>query len=325
MENIIEIKNLQEMKAKSPVSGVILIKDYTIQQTKNGAEYISGTIQNGTTFPFKVWGNTDAFNFLKENASQNTPRYVVGEIDDYKGSLSVVLERVHEIANPENYSLDTFLPTKYEAEKYINALKQKFTESTSEKCQELANKTLFNNEALMEHFKVEFAAKSFHDNCKSGLLAHTYKVVYNIALIIKIYPNICARSTEEETNDYKDLLFLGAMLHDIGKTEEMNFGVYGEKSIVNHSYLGVEMIAPYKERICELYGEYWYYELISIMLQHHNKFGEPAKTVAAYVINMADEYDARLTLINQTIEELPKENLGNHDVRIKIEDQYLNI
>ena len=47
----------------------------------------------------------------------------------------------------------------------------------------------------------------------------------------------------------------------------------------------------------------WYYNLISILLQHHDEWGEPCKTVYAKLVNLVDDLDAKLTSISEAMEE----------------------
>ena len=56
----------------------------------------------------------------------------------------------------------------------------------------------------MTRFKVEFAAMSHHDNCKGGLLAHTYKVLLLMKFVCRQYE----AATTKRGTDYTDLLYI---------------------------------------------------------------------------------------------------------------------
>jgi 3'-5' exoribonuclease len=310
-------EQLQKLTAGQQISGIILVKSYNIQLTKGGKEYIAGSLQSGVDVPFKAWGNSSAFPKFKGEAYENVPSYIVGSVDGFGGTNTIIIDSVQAV---DGYTPDQFFPIKYDIEAYWGALKNQIAKRVSEKGQAICNSILFNNEELSLRFKQEFAAMSHHDNCKGGLLAHTYKVINNIATIINLYPNIVVRNGAID-KDYVDLLYIGTLLHDIGKTVEMNFGVYQPKSIVTHNYLGIEFIAPYKEEIVKSYSEEWYYNLISILLQHHGEYEAPCRTVAAFVVHKADEFDATLTLLSQTMESVNNE-AGS---RVKVEDRYLTI
>ena len=305
---------LQNLKARENVSGVILVQDYNIGKTKNGNEYIMGTLLAGITIPFKAWGNSTAFSKLKKEDYKGIVTCISGNVDDYGGSLSIILDNVTAV---EGYTPDQFFPIKYNMEAYWNGLKVQFESLVSDKAMDICNLILFENEEVSARFKVEFAAMTYHDNCKSGLLAHTYKVLSNLAWIIKQYPDITNR--EGSAEDYRDLLYTGALLHDIGKIIEMQFGTYTEYSYVTHRFFGAEMLIPFKSKIIELYNEDWYYQLMSIILQHHGEFGEPCKTIAAYLVNKADELDAQMTLLATMLSDKNNES----GMRIKVDGNYL--
>lgn len=316
MELILKEK-LQNLKEGQSISGIILVKNYSIQLTKNGKEYVTGNLQSGVDISFKAWSSSSAFTKLKNEAYENVPSYIVGSVDGYGGTNSIIIDSIQAV---DGYTPDQFFPVKYDIDAYWTALQNQIAKRCSEKGKLIANKILFENEELSERFRKEFAAMSHHDNCKGGLLAHTYKVINNIANICTIYQNILVRDGDIN-QDFVDLLYIGALLHDVGKTVEMEFGVYQPKSIVTHSYLGMEFIAPYKSIIIETYSEDWYYNLVSIILQHHGDFGEPCRTVASFIVHKADEFDAHLTLLAQVMEGVNNKS-GS---RIRFDGKYLTI
>lgn len=293
---ILDLKNLT---AGQVITGIALMRTYKVQPTKNGGEFISGVVASGVDMPFKAWSNSPAFKILTSTDLSGLAVRVQGKVDDYGGSLSILAESVVEV---EGFTADQFLPQKYDAEGYLSAVKQLLERHITEKGQLLCKMVLFDNQELVDRFKIEFAASSHHDNCKSGLLAHTYKVLYHLSNAINCYRPMLVRDGGS-SDDWNDLLFIGALLHDIGKTVEMKYGVYQPEAIVTHRYLGIEFIAKYKEQIVAQYDEIWYYNLVSIILQHHGEYGDPCKTVASLIIHKVDMFESEMTLLQQTIEQ----------------------
>lgn len=314
---VITKEQLQSLSAGQRISGILLIRNYDIQLAKNGKEYVVGSLQSGIDVPFKAWGNSSAFTKFKTEAYENVPSYITGNVDGYGGINSIIIESVQAV---DGYTPDQFYPIKYDIEAFWTALKGQIAKRVSSKGQEICNCILFNNEELCVRFKNEFAAKSHHDNCKGGLLAHTYKVLNNIANIVTMYQNLTVRDGEVN-QDFIDLLYIGSLLHDIGKTVEYEFGVYQPKSIVTHNYLGIEFISPYKEAIIEAYDEMWYYNLVSILLQHHGDYEAPCRTVAAFIVHKADEFDAIMTVLGQYMEHVNNKS----GEKIKMDNSYLTI
>lgn len=305
----LEAKELLEVSSGTQVEGVCLIKDYSVCPTKTGSEFIKGTLTSGeATLSFKAWNNSNAFNKLKAENYTLVPTFIVGKGDFYNGVTSVILQDVDAV---EGFSSSDFLPSLYDIDAYWNGLKDMVYKVLTEKGKTVANAILFENQGVADRFRVEFAAKSHHDNCKGGLLVHTYKVVmYTISFVNTYFKGY--------SSDFKDLLIIGALVHDIGKIDEMNFGVYTDSSIITHRILGLKYVEANAELIKNQYSEHWLQELEAIIVQHHDEFGDEARTVGAYVIHQADLLDSRLTLIQQSVAHAV-------DDRIKIDDKYLEI
>lgn len=288
------------------VSGIILLKDVVRATTKNGKPFFHGSVCSGTDVSFKAWDNSEAFKMLEREDLAGKVVYISGNWSEYMGVVSIILDTV--MTNAELVAIDpmNFIESKYNIDAYWSGLQNIMKSTLTEKGMLLANKVLFENEEVANAFKVEFAAKSHHDNCKAGLLAHTYKVCYLMQVTLNLYKDIVD----------KDLVMIGVLLHDIGKIKEMHMGVYQPCSKVTHRFLGIEMLD--KDLIVENYGEDWYYELVSIMLQHHGEWGDPCKTVSARLVNLVDEFEAKAMLIKQAVD--ISDNCGT----INIDGQYLS-
>lgn len=295
------------------INGVVLMRDYKTNLAKNGTEYIVGSVQSGIQVQFKVWRQSAAFDILKAKDLQNVPVYIRSSVDLYNGVCSLVIDSVQEI---DGFTADQFLPTKYNVDAYFESLIKSLSSRVSDKGAFIW-KYVFENDEFVARFKIEFAARSHHDNCKGGLLAHTYKVLMLTDTILRMYPDLVSYDGKKDT-DLSDLIYLGAVLHDIGKVDEMILGVYTVKSCTTHNYIGTEYISKIKDQIIVAYGEEWYYNLISIILQHHDEFGMPAKTVWAYLIHLIDVVEAKVTDIIQ---------LMNNSVsgKICVDDKWLSM
>lgn len=303
------------------VNGVILVSDYKIALTKNNKEYISGTFKSGSTIQFKAWGNSPAFSKMKIEEYSNTPVYIKGSVDIYNDIASIVVEDVTAVSG---FTPDQFLEQKYNANAYYDALYKLVKSNVSDKALALYDK-VFTPEVI-ENFKTEFAASSHHDNCKSGLLAHTYKCVSLMNWVLVTYNGIPVLPTDnglQFSQDRKDLLILGTVFHDIGKMREMNFGVYQNCAKVTHRYLGIEFFSPFKEQIISDYGEEWYYDLVSIILQHHGEFGDACRTLVSYVVSKVDLLESQMTYVQQLL----SDNLiqGSTSNKISIDGSWLTV
>ena len=304
------------------VSGVILVSDYSIALTKNGKEYVTGNLLSGIKVPFKAWGSSTAFRKLKSEEYSNTPILVTGTVDNYNGNGSITVDDVVAVSE---YTPDQFLEQRYNVDAYYDAMINLVKSNVSDKAWGIVDK-IFTNEEIKKSFKTEFAATSYHDNCKGGLLAHTYKCLSLLNWTLTMYKQLTCVPTEnglELSQDRKDLLFLGTMFHDLGKIREMNLGVYQNCSKVTHRFLGIEYLAQLKEMIVTSYSEEWYYDLVSILLQHHGEYGDPCKTLVSYIVSKVDLFESQMTLIPQLLNE--KLSMGSSGSRINIEGSWLTV
>lgn len=309
--NLITQETLKGLKGKQTVRGIILCRSYNTANTKNGKEYVTGVLQSGVQIPFKAWDNSTAYSKLKAEEYTNLPVLIDATADDWGGSISLVINDLQAVSD---VPMDAFLPVRYDANGYFNALVNLAKTNCSEKAMNILNVVLFENTEVAEKFKIEFAASSHHDNCKTGLLAHTYKVFCTVINQVKMFPNIAP------TQDIKDLLYIGTICHDLGKIKEMNLGVYQPCSIVTHRYLGIEMLP--KDLIVQGYGENGWLQIVSILLQHHGVYDDKCKTVLAYIVHQADLLDSRMTLLAQSMEQPLSGETGQF---VKVDEYRLTI
>jgi len=315
MSSIVSEDFLKNGIAGQLVNGVMLMKGYNIALTKNGKEYIQGSLQSGLSVPCKAWNNSAAFTKLKTEEYGNTVVLINGQFDDFGGVLSITLTDLQAVSG---FDIMQFFPLKYNIESYMTGLVNLVKGSVSEKGMIIANQVLFENELVRESFKNEFAASSNHDNCRGGLLAHTYKTVYFASTITKFYSYLVSGEDGKFSQDKMDLLILGTLCHDIGKIREIINGVYQPVSCVTHRFLGIEMLD--KNLIISSYDEKFYYDLVSILLQHHGEFGDDCRTVVSYIVHNVDLFESRMTFLNQTIENLITRT---ENTSIRIDSKYL--
>lgn len=282
------------------VKGFVLIKAYTKQPTKTGGSYIGGSLEAKGSMQFKVWSNADCFDDMDKYDYQERVCFVSGKVNVYMGAYSLVLETCRVVdEESEGVSKSEFYEEKYSATAFWNNLMGTVKKNTTEDGFSIVEEVL--NESVRERFCEEFAAVGHHDNCRSGLLAHTAKAI-KIATVLKMYPSIMERVSS-------DLLFVSMAIHDVGKIREYNNGVISsEGKFISHNISGIMILEEHKERIIELKGESFYIELCSIVATHHGEYGEVPRTIASYIVHLIDCFESNLTSVNQLLEVTEKDN-----------------
>lgn len=287
-------EDLSEFNNGMYVDGCVLMQSMQILPTKNGGQYISGNFQAKGQVAYKVWSSDTAFGKLSTHKDEyigNVCR-IRGKVDNYGGILSVIISDLDVVdINEGSVNKVDFMEDVYDASQWEDTLFKVLRKYCSEEVV-----TLFENiiAPYRDNFLYEFAAVSHHDNCKSGLLAHTTKVV-RLATLIKMYPEIMNRVSP-------DLLFIACALHDIGKIMEYESGAMSEEGLVlSHHTFGVLILSENRDEIVEKKGKDFYNQLLAVVEQHHGEYGERPRTVASYVIHLLDNLEAKLASLNSLL------------------------
>ena len=141
------------------------------------------------------------------------------------------------------------------------------------------------------------AAKGMHHVYLGGLLEHSLSVVRLVDAVVPLYPDL-----------NRDLLVVGALLHDLGKVAELSyeraFEYTDEGRLIGHISIGVEMLT---ERIATIPG--FPRELAMLLkhmlLSHHGQYeyGSPKrpKTIEATILHYLDDMDSKINGIRSHI------------------------
>lgn len=273
----------------SSVVGYAYINSYTIQPTKNGGTFLAGSMCCNGNVPFKVWSGPTYDKMMEESVAGKICR-VNGKVNEFNGIKSIIIDTC-TVYNGNELEVDEFLEHKYDADDLFNRLHKVLENNCTTDGVKIFDMVI---EPVKDRFCKEFAASSHHDACANGLLAHTFKTV-KLTQILKFYEAI------DKTID-KDILFVSAALHDIGKVLEYNTGAITPIGMrMSHLTLGVGLVSKFEKEIINIKGADFYDSLISVIQQHHGEFGERPRTLVAYIINIIDGLEAQLTDINDMV------------------------
>lgn len=295
--------------------GIVLLKNYNQGSTNSGKPKYTGTIANIEESKFNTWNNSSAFEYLSQLPTDSQPHVVW-----ICYSLSKYGLIINHIEGVDGFDPDSFVYHKYSAKQkatdFISVLKESgITENAMSVIRAVYHMEY--NDTVSKRIVREYAAYSHHDNCPSGLLAHTVKC-------IKIYNGIKATYAFLKDEITNDLMVISITLHDIGKIYEMHDGIYQEYSFITHRGLGLEHLMPYKKMIVGLYSEEFYYMICSVILQHHGEYGEYPRTVYAMIVHMIDDLEAQLTSIDDLLQS-GEVTCDSGGAKIKYDGTYFNI
>jgi len=151
---------------------------------------------------------------------------------------------------------------------------------------ELLSRTVQRN---AERLRIWPAARQVHHAYRSGLLEHVLKIMDVAVFLADAYS---AR---------RDLVIAGALLHDIGKLEELTYDTAVDYSLagnlIGHIVIGARMARDVMREI-DGFPEELALEIEHLILSHHGArdLGSPVVpvTVEALILSAADDFDAKL-------------------------------
>ena len=156
--------------------------------------------------------------------------------------------------------------------------------------------------SLLDRYQEQFlvcpAARLYHHPYLGGLLEHTWFVARHTLASLAIYPDL-----------NPDLALAGAILHDLGKINEIANPTAPELTVtgqlLGHIVLGWDMVRE-EARALEFPDPTLLMQLEHIILSHHGslEFGSPIppKTREALLVNFLDDLDAKLKMMSQHLE-----------------------
>lgn len=284
---------LLDKRSGDRVCEVVLLRLQKIGSTSTGGIFARGTVQD----------NSGVINFITFERSaaetiKNMPNpcavtvFGVVQPDKYAadgGANQLLLERVE--AADKNSDLSTIMPV---TEKDIEAYKQLLVEIIDNINKPYLKILLSNifNEAMLERFAKNPAAMKMHHAYIGGLLEHSVEA----ALIVKSLSGVIT----DIRVDW-DLAATGAILHDIGKIEEISselgFDYTNCGRLLGHIMIGAALIKEEIARIADFPPEEAE-ALLHIIVSHHGEQEKgspvPCATPESLIVHYADEINATL-------------------------------
>jgi 3'-5' exoribonuclease len=160
--------------------------------------------------------------------------------------------------------------------------------------------------AFLQRYATAPAAKTMHHVYLGGLLEHSLAVADLADDVSRRYSGI-----------QRDLLVVGALLHDIGKVAELcyerSFDYTDEGKLIGHIVMGVEMV---EEKVRQLpdFPRSLATLVKHLLLSHHGQyeFGSPKrpKTLEAVILNFLDDLDSKINGVRTHIERDPDNGSG---------------
>jgi 3'-5' exoribonuclease len=258
-----------------------------LRSRKDGGQYMAVTLGDRTgQVESRMWEN---FADSAAGFEQGDVVKVRAEVCRYNGRFQLNLEKLRRAAADE-FELADYVPrTRKDVEELWSALVRSVDSFSNPSLQALV-RSFLEDPLIAAAFREAPAAKSLHHAWLGGLLEHVVSLVGICELAAQHYPEI-----------NRDLLLTGAILHDIGKLEELRWGTSFdytlEGQLVGHITIGIAMI---EKKLTALPGFPPMLRMLveHLVLSHHGKleFGSPKLPMIpeAVLLHYLDDMDAKM-------------------------------
>lgn len=286
---------VEQIRERDVIESVFLVRDKTLAMAKNGKPYLTLKLMDRTgEVEGRVWDNADQ---VSEVFNKDDFIRVRGKASLYLGKMQLVIQQLERIEETE-VDLADFLPVSgFSRDELKERLKRKVSSIERPHFRQLMELFLA-DEAFLEMYSSAPAAKTMHHVFLGGLLEHSLAVTDLVDDVCRRYPDL-----------NRDLLLLGALLHDVGKVAELSyrrsFDYTDAGKLLGHIMLGVEMVDA-RIRQIEGFPEKDAILLKHLLLSHHGQYeyGSPKrpKTIEAIVLNFLDDLDSKINGVQSHID-----------------------
>lgn len=265
------------------VGCVFAVRTKELRSSRSGEAYLSLQLGDRT-------GRIAAVMFKPDAAAQALPTGTVarveGVVTTFRGVQRVSIERLRPA---ERWDSRDLLPASSRDTGELLAQLRELVRGVHEPQLARLLRAVFGDKAFMRAFTVCPGAQQHHHAYLSGLLEHTVSVAALCAAAATRYPELD-----------RDLLMTGALLHDIGKVEELAFGTAieytDEGRFLGHVVLGERRVRRVVEHLPEFPSELAM-RLSHLVLSHHGELEQGSSrqpcTLEAVVLHQCDDLDAK--------------------------------
>jgi 3'-5' exoribonuclease len=268
------VSSIAELAEDRVVEGVYAVARKRRLRTKSGSSYLalelvdpSGRIEG------RVWNDVE---LLDSRFGEGDAVRVLGRVERYRDRLQLDVRSIE--AAPEEDPAGFAPAMRRDPDELDGFLEFIANEISHEGLRAVAQRILGDAE-IRRRFRALPAAPDSHHVYAGGLLEHTVGVATICRELCQLHPRLRA-----------DLLLAAALLHDVGRTVELEpgpgFRQTAEGRLLGHVHLGTRLIEERAEALDPTART----ELLHAVASHHD--ARAAKTAEAAVLYHANQLDA---------------------------------
>ena len=291
------IKDLivKEAEAEKSITGFFLVHEKEIRNTNTGKPYLRMELGDRSgKVEARMW---EQFETCAKEVARDDFVKVQARVEIYRGRPQLSLLQFRR-AKPEEIEIADFLP---QTKQDVAAMyKQLFTYADGMKnpwLQQLV-KNILGNPEIELRYKRAPAAKTMHHAYIGGLLEHVVGLCGLAKQFAAHYPELD-----------EDLLLTAAMLHDVGKLQELCYeraiGYTTEGQLLGHIVMELETVGKAMDAIGG-FPERLKTVVNHILISHHGEyeFGSPKLPMIreALAFHYMDDLDSKMAAVRAAME-----------------------
>jgi 3'-5' exoribonuclease len=285
-----------DLHADQPVNSLFLVREKEIRTSPNtGKSWLQLELADRTgSIEAKMWDN---FSEIAATFERDDIVKVRARVKVYRGKNEMTVEQVLPVAERE-YDLEDFLPhTKQNIEQLYASLRE-FVAAVKNPWLRRLLASVVDDPAIVPKLKRAPAAMSMHHAFIGGLLEHIVSVCGLVQASAAHYPDVNA-----------DLLYTGAILHDLGKIDELGysrgFNYTTEGELLGHIVIALALLRKKMDAI-EGFPPELRILVEHLIVSHHGtlEFGSPRAPMfrEAILLHYLDDMDSKMAAVRASLE-----------------------
>ena len=276
------------------VTGLFLVLSKEIRQKKSGEPYLSLHLADRTgDIEAKMWDNVEE---VMNSFDRDDFVKVKGLVQLYQNRSQFVIHKIRRMDDHE-VEFDDFFPcSERNPDEMVQELRGIIDGIQNQHLRELLQLVVADDN-IMSRYRVAPAAKTIHHACRGGLLEHVLSLCKLCRLVAPQYPSVDL-----------DTLLTGAILHDVGKIDELSygrsFGYSSEGQLLGHIIIGLRMT---DEKIAQLpsFPPRLRTLIEHMIISHHGElaYGSPKVPLfeEAMLLHQLDNLDSKMETMKNAV------------------------